>query len=74
MKFVKIFVTFSSILLLNSSFSTTIIPESPSDDQKLAKSVCKITNDVTRAKTDTQDILIGNFGGQAESTVVNDII
>jgi hypothetical protein len=74
MKFVKIFVTFSSILVINSSLGTHFIPQLPSDDQQLAQSVCKITNDVTRAKTETQDILIGNFVDKTWSTTVNDII
>ena len=57
-----------------SSFSTNFILESLIIDQNLSKSICKITNDVTNSKSDTHDILIGDFGGQNGSLIVNDII
>jgi hypothetical protein len=40
----------------------------------LPKSICKVTNDITSSKSDTQDILIGNLGGKIESSIVNDIV
>ncbi|CAG9798202.1 unnamed protein product [Chironomus riparius] len=38
------------------------------------KSICEIQNDVVNFRTDTQDILIANQGGQMWSSTVNDII
>ena len=74
MKTVKIFTILSSLLLLNSTLSTNLILKSSTDDEKLSKSICKITNDVINTKTDTQDILIGNLGGKVWSSTVNDIV
>ena len=62
-KIVKFFVIFLCIFCLNST-----------DAQDLSKNICKITNDITKSSTDTQDILIGNLGGETWSSTVNDII
>ena len=70
MRITKLFIIFCAILLLNSAFSS----KSLSSDQNLAPSICKITNDITKSTTETQDILIGNPGGQVWSSTVNDII
>ena len=70
-KFLAIIIAFCT---LSSSFSTNFILKSLTDDQKLSKSICKITNDITNSKSDTQDILIGNLGGNIWSSTVNDIV
>ena len=70
MRITKLFIIFCAILLLNSAFSS----KSLSSDQNLAQSICKITNDITKSTTETQDILIGNPSGQVWSSTVNDII
>jgi hypothetical protein len=42
-------------------------------DKRLSKSICKITNDVINLNTDTQDILLGHFGGKVWSDTINEI-
>jgi len=74
MKLTKLFVIFCSILFFNSSISTKIDLILPTDSQNLSRSICNIANDVINSKTDTQDILIGNFGGKSQSSTINDII
>ncbi|KAL7014255.1 hypothetical protein ACKWTF_015827 [Chironomus riparius] len=54
------------------TFSTNLVVESSLN--KIAPSICKIINEITSSTTDTQDILIGNLGGQSWSTTVNDIV
>lgn len=71
MKFSIFFVTFSTIFILKSSLSRSI---ALIHDQKLSKSICKITNDIISSRIDTQDILIGNIGGHVWSLTVNDIV
>lgn len=44
------------------------------DNHKLAKSICKITNDVRNSNNDSHDILIGNFGEKIWSSIINDIV
>jgi len=70
----KVLAVILAFCTLNSSFSTNFILKSLIVDQKLSKSICKITNDVTSSKTDTQDILIGNVGGNIWSSTINDIV
>lgn len=53
--------------------STNLIPKSSFEDHKLIKSICKIASEIVSSKTDTQDILIANSGGQMWSSIVNDI-
>ena len=53
-----------TLFVFNLTVSTKFIQKATIDDQKLPKSICKITNDITSSKTDTQDILIGNVGSQ----------
>jgi len=42
-------------------------------EQKLVKSICKITNDVIHQKTENQDILIGNLGSELKDFDINDV-
>ncbi|CAG9799848.1 unnamed protein product [Chironomus riparius] len=58
------------------SFSLNPAPKPIRDDQKFSKSICKIANDITNSKTDTQDILIGNLGVKPIlwSPTVNNIV
>ena len=70
----KVFIILLSFYFLNSSLSTNFTLKSSTDDENLAKSICKITNDVINSRADTQDILIGNLGGQIWSSTINDII
>ncbi|KAL7014270.1 hypothetical protein ACKWTF_015841 [Chironomus riparius] len=65
--FLRVFSSFSTVWQFHS-FKPSVA------DAKLANDICKITNDLTRSSTDTQDILVGNVGGQAWSSTVNDII
>ena len=74
MKITKFFIIFSTIYFLNSSLSTRFINASSIDHQNLPQSICKIINDVTKSKTDTQDILIGNLQGNNELSIIDDII
>ncbi|CAG9811578.1 unnamed protein product [Chironomus riparius] len=74
MKSLRFLVIFAMLLVLHSSTSTNSINTSSIDDQKLSTSICRITNDITSSKSDTQDIIIGNLGGTMWSSIVNDII
>lgn len=74
MKFVIIFVIFSILLLLDSSFSTHDYLKSLIDDQKLPKVICKIINDITSSNNETHDILIGNLGEKIQSSPLNDFL
>lgn len=74
MVLLNFFVVLLLVLHVNLSFTKNIYQKSSIDDRELPKSICKITNDVTNLTTDTQDILIGNFGGKAWSSTVNDIL
>ena len=73
MKITKFFIIFSTIYFLNSSLSTRFNLTSSIDHQNLPQSICKIINDVTKSKTDTQDIIIGNLQGNKLS-IIDDII
>ena len=70
----KLFCIFLIIFCISSTVSGSYSIKPSIDDQKLPKSICKIINDVTNSKTDTQDILIGSSGGKVQSSTINDII
>lgn len=74
MKIKNIFVVLITFCILNTSLCTKFIRKFSIDDEILSKSICKITNHITNSKSDTQDILIGNLGGQNGSSMVSDII
>ena len=74
MKFTKLFIIFSTICILNASLHSTISLKSIVEDLNLAKSICKITNDVAKSTTDTKDILILNSIANNESNTVNEIL
>lgn len=73
MKVSQLLSIFLSLLILNSSLSTNFFLKTSSNDKKLPNYVCKVTKDIIKSKTDTQDILIANFGGKLWSSTVNDI-
>ena len=74
MKFVNFLVTISIFSLFKLSFATNYIPISSSFDENLSESVCEITNDIIRSKSDVQDVLVSNLGGKDWSSTINDII
>ena len=73
MKFSRIFALILALFILNSTLSTNFILKTSQNDKKLSNYVCKVTKDITKTKSDTQDVLIGNLGGEAWSSTVNDI-
>lgn len=74
MKIANFFIIFLSIFLLISTFDTKFTHTTSNDHDTLLKSFCKITNDATNFKADTQDIIVGNMGGKIWSSTTNDII
>ncbi|KAL7014254.1 hypothetical protein ACKWTF_015826 [Chironomus riparius] len=70
MKIKAFFVVFSTLFIINTSFTTKMLIK----DQELPKSICSITNNVTKSTTITQDILIGNMDRKIWSSTANDII
>ncbi|CAG9811082.1 unnamed protein product [Chironomus riparius] len=66
MKINKFFAQFLALLIFNSTVNTQI-------DNKLSSYVCKITKDVTKSNTDTQDVLIVNLAQKMWSSTLNDI-
>lgn len=73
MKLSILFLLFSSLFLLNSSLSLKFLEELTSGDEKLLSYICKVVDEVTGTRNDTQDILIGHIGGSRLSQVVNDV-
>jgi len=73
MKISKILAPFLALLLLNSTFSTNFILKASSNDKKLSNYVCKIIKDITKSKSVTQDVLIGNLREKMWSSTINDI-
>ena len=73
MKISRFFALILALLILNSPLSTNLILKTSQNDKKLSNYVCKITKDITKTKRDTQDVLIGNLGGEVWSSTVNDI-
>lgn len=73
MKISKFLSLFLALLLLHSTLSINFILKAPQNDKKLSNYVCKVTKDILKSKTDTQDVLIGNLGGKKWSSTVNDI-
>lgn len=71
MIFCVYFFIISTISLLTSSLSTNLVTNSSLNLQKLPKIICKITNDITNSKPDTQDVIIGNLGGEIWSSTIN---
>ncbi|KAL7014265.1 hypothetical protein ACKWTF_015837 [Chironomus riparius] len=74
MKVALFLVKFSTIFQFISSVSTDYVLIKSTVHQKLPKSICKITNDIMNTNMDTQDILIGNLGGKAWSTTIDETI
>ncbi|CAG9811083.1 unnamed protein product [Chironomus riparius] len=68
MKISKILSPFLAFLILNLTLSTNFILKATQNDRKLSNYICKITKDITKAKNDTQDVLIGNSGGKLWSS------
>lgn len=64
------FVSFFMIFVYKSS---TFDLKPARDDQKLSKSICKITNNLTGSKFETNDILISDLGGKTWTSIVNNI-
>ena len=73
MKFSKFLAPLLAVLLLNSTLSTNLILKTPEKDKKLSNYVCKIIRDITKSKSDTQDVLVGNLGGKMWSSTVSEI-
>ncbi|CAG9811316.1 unnamed protein product [Chironomus riparius] len=74
MRFTKLFIIASAIYILDASLSTKFALKFQTVDLNLAKSICKITNDVISKSTDTQDILFLNSKAIKESTTVNKVL
>lgn len=73
MKFSRLLVPFLAFCILNSSLSSSFTLKISQNDKLLSNSVCKIIKDISKSKTDTQDILIGNLGGNLWTSTINDI-
>ncbi|CAG9811086.1 unnamed protein product [Chironomus riparius] len=73
MKISKVLSSFLALLILNSTFSTNFILKTSQNEKKLSNYVCKVIKEITKAKNDTQDVLIGNLSGKLWSSTVNDI-
>ena len=69
----KILKYFLSILIVNSAICVAKLIDTTINDDKLSKSVCKIANDITHSKTETQNVLLGNLGGKVMTSLVQDI-
>lgn len=69
----KITIYFLFLMLINSLLSTNSSIKVIIDNQKLPNSICKVANDITSSKNDTEDILIGNVGHKSWSSTINDI-
>lgn len=74
MKGISLFIFLSTIFIVNSSFNVKLLIKFLTDNQQLSKNICKITNDIINSKTDTQDILVGNFGGKMWPSTINNIL
>ena len=70
-KAIKALLLIYSTISLAVSSKFNLLPST--DDQKLPKIICKISNDVIKSQNYTQDILIANFGAKTWSLTVNDI-
>lgn len=73
MKIKKLFLSFTLLLIINSTLSKNQRLKAETNDDKLPKSICKIVNDIIKTKTDTQNILFGNLSEKYFSAVTNDI-
>ena len=73
MKFTVLFLIFSTCLLLSSTSSDHLLQKIQNGSENLPRFVCNITNSHTSIETPTQDILIGNLGGNISPQMVNDI-
>lgn len=61
------------LCIFNRTFSMYFILKVSQNDKNLANYVCKITKDLQKSKTDTQDVLIGNLDDKSWTSTVNDI-
>jgi hypothetical protein len=73
MKLTILFLLFSCLFLLNSTLNLDFLEELSGQDDNIITSACKIVNDVTGAKNETQDILVGHIGSGRWSQGVNDL-
>ena len=73
MKISRILAPFLALLIFNSTISTNFILKTSQNDKKLSNYVCKVTKDITRTKSNIQDVLIGNLGGELWTSTVNGI-
>jgi hypothetical protein len=58
----------------SSSFGMNYILNTANKDQKLTLNICKITKDIIISESNTQDILIANFGEKIWSSTINEIV
>lgn len=61
------------IIINFKTISNFHLQPTPSD-KNLSESICKITNDVIKSNTDTNDILIGNLGANVLLLAINELI
>lgn len=73
MKIWKAFMLLLLLCIFNRTFSMYFILKVSQNDKNLANYVCKITKDLQKSKTDTQDVLIGNLDDKSWTSTVNDI-
>ena len=73
MNFMKYFAILIVISFAKPIKSWNFPHQYPINDNKLVKSVCKVLSEIVDQKIQTQDILIGNFGGLIKNIDSNDV-
>ena len=74
MHFIKIYAILCITLFSKQTQSKKFLLQDLISDQKLVKSVCKITNDVIHQENEIQDILVGNVGSELKNFDINDVV
>lgn len=62
-----------AVLFIKTFFCINLDPQNSAEPKILPNYVCKVTKDILKSTTDTQDVLIGNLGGKFQAKIVNDI-
>ncbi|KAL7013823.1 hypothetical protein ACKWTF_015606 [Chironomus riparius] len=69
----KILKLLLSVLIVDAAICIAKLIHITLTDDKLSTSICKIANDITHSKVETQNVLLGTLGGKAMSLEVQDI-
>ena len=74
MKISIFFVSFSTLLFISLAHNENFISKKLSNDKRLSNYICNVTRNIIESKTDTQDVLVKNLGGEIWSSEINDIV